>query len=121
MSGIKRYIEDLSYRAADALTADGCSDPGMDLVSWHFGDDPAEYIMECLFAGKAGCYEIWGTLISYKGDLPWNAYTPNLDSIIYELEAWFPEFKKERTEDYDYIELSCFGYDLFKAYKFKSI
>ena len=53
MSGIKRYIEDLSYRAADALTADGCNDANMDLVSWHFGDDPAEYIMECLFAGKA--------------------------------------------------------------------
>lgn len=115
MSGIKRYIEDLSFRTQDALTADGYSDCyDGSLIPWHFGYEPAEYIMSCLFSGKEGCHEIWGTLLSYKEDLPWDSYTPNLDSIIYELEAWFPEFKQERTEECE-IELSCLGYDLFKA------
>lgn len=114
MSGIKNYLMDLSFRAADAIVADGYSEPSMDLVSWHFGDCPADYCMDCLFGGREGTYELWGELISYKGDLPYDAYTPNLDSIIYELEAWFPEFAAERTYDYE-MELSLLGYDLFKT------
>lgn len=114
MSGIKNYIEDLSFRTADALQADGYTDSNTNLVSWHFGEEPAEYIMACMFSGKVGCHEIWGELISYRGDLPYDSYTPNLDSIIYELEAWFPEFTQERIEDYE-MELSALGYDLFKT------